>query len=253
MRRPHIFASALASLALLAGCLSMAAPAYAIQIGSAQQMEDRPVSIDPSRVVQLSGPPTNQISVSAKSGFVSESCVSQVKAIAAKTGTSATQSAKDAAELCSATVTITETAPIRATVAEVKAEAVRQGLSEAETASLVTATATGSIWTRLWTHTYWGGSLVEKHTGRTYWNGTHAWIASATDPGYHLCHSEGGVAVGWAVTVLSCTAPAAGAVADAYYRFDASIAYQGSPITLQVGLHYQTDRLGGVTAWQVGG
>lgn len=69
MRRPHIFASALASLALLSGCLSMAAPAYAIQIGSAQQMEDRPVSIDPGRVVELSGPPTNQISVSATSGF----------------------------------------------------------------------------------------------------------------------------------------------------------------------------------------
>jgi hypothetical protein len=189
----------------------------------------------------------------SKSNFVSEACVSQVNAIAAKTGISKAKASKDAGDLCSATVTTEESAPVKATVTEVAAEASKLKLGAAETESLVTAAAAGTVYTRLWTHTYWGGSLVEKHTGRTYWNGSHAWVASASNGGYHWCHSEGGIAVGWAVTVLNCTIPYAGAVADAYYRFDASVAYQGSPVTLQVGLHYQTDRNGGVTAWQVGG
>jgi hypothetical protein len=195
-------------------------------------------------------PPAAQ---SKKANFVSNTCLAQVTEIAAQKGISKAKAAQDAATLCSATVTTEESAPIRATVADVTAEASALKLNAAETDSLVTAAAAGAVYSRLWTHTYWGGSLVEKHTGRTYWNGSHAWVASATDGGYHWCHSEGGISVGWGVTVFNCTLPYAGAVADAYYRFDASVAYQGSPVTLNVGLHYQTDRNGGVTAWQVGG
>ncbi|MCA4133387.1 hypothetical protein [Arthrobacter sp. M4] len=190
---------------------------------------------------------------SAQSFFTSKTCLDEVNAIAAEKGINKNQAARDASRLCSATITTTESAAVQATVAEVVAVAPSLNLNAADSQALVSAAAAGSVWTRLWTHTYWGGSLVEKHTGRTYWNGTHAWISSTTDSGYHWCHSEGGIAIGWSVTVLECTRPGAGSVADAFYRFDASVAYQGSPITLQVGLHHQTDRFGNVTAWQVGG
>ncbi len=71
--------------------------------------------------------------------------------------------------------------------------------------------------------------------------------------GSHTCHSEGGIAVGWSVHPISCTKPGAGSSADAFYRFDASVAFQGSPITLNIGLHYSTSASGASSTWQVGG
>lgn len=180
--------------------------------------------------------------------FVSQSCVAQVRSIAADKHVAADVS------LCSGTVTTSESAPQTATVAEVKAYAARAELSEAQTRSLTALAAAGAIKYRDWTHTYWGGSLIEKHRGRTYWDGSKAWISSYRGyAGSHTCHSEGGIAIGWAVSPLSCTKPSAGSSADAFYRFDASVAFRGSPVTLNIGLHYSTAASGATSTRQVGG
>jgi hypothetical protein len=141
-----------------------------------------------------------------------------------------------------------------ATVSDVEQLAQAADVSPALSRTLVEAAAAGSISYRDWTHSYWGGSLVEKHKGRTYWDGKKAWIASYRGfSGRHTCHSEGGIAVGWAVTPYGCSKPKASASADAFYRFDAHAAFKGSPITLNIGLHYKTAANGKTSAWQVGG
>lgn len=117
----------------------------------------------------------------------------------------------------------------------------------------MSAAAAQQINTHNWTHTYWGGSIVEKHVGRTFFNGTHAWIASAGSPGYHVCHSEGSWAAGFSITQHECTQPGASSSVDAHYRFDVSAAYQGSPVSFTVGLHWVCDRFGNYSAYQVGG
>lgn len=194
--------------------------------------------------------PTDTQSVVEQSVVVSESCMDQVEAIAAEEGVSM----ESGIELCSATVTTTESDPLIATVADIEAYASEERLSVEEKASLVRSAASGAIKYRNWTHSYWGGSLLENHKGRTYWDGSRAWIASYRGfTGSHTCHSEGGVAVGWAVKPISCSKPAAAASADAFYRFDASVAFQGSPITLAIGLHYSTSKSGQTSTWQVGG
>jgi len=179
---------------------------------------------------------------------LSESCVDQVQAIAVEKDVAADTS------LCAATVTTTETAPQIATVAQAEAIAASQDLSAQKASDLIAAAAAGGITYRDWTHTYWGGSLIEKHKGRTYWDGSKAWISSYRGyAGSHTCHSEGGLAVGWAVSPISCSKPGAGASADAFYRFDASVAFQGSPVTLNIGLHYTTAASGAASTSQVGG
>lgn len=181
---------------------------------------------------------------------MSEECVQQVKSIAAEAGVSASTGL----DLCTATVTTTESEVRVATPADMEDYATGEGLTEGETAALVARAASGSIMYRNWTHTYWGGSLVENHKGRTYWDGSRAWIASYRGyAGSHSCHTEGGIAVGWAVTPISCNKPGAGSWADALYRFDASVAFKGSPITLAIGLHYSTSATGQTSTWQVGG
>ncbi|WP_142206618.1 hypothetical protein [Subtercola boreus] len=170
--------------------------------------------------------------------------ISRQKGIRADTATS----------LCTGTITTTETEPRVATSAEMGAYAEENNLSDAATDELLLAALQGEITYRDWTHSYWGGSLLEKHAGRTFWDGSNAWIATYRGlTGANVCHSEGGIAVGWAVTPLECSSPGAGTNADAYYRFDASVAFEGSPVTLDIGLHYSTNATGDVSTWQVGG
>ncbi|MGL4339381.1 MAG: hypothetical protein ACRCSP_03010 [Rhodoglobus sp.] len=181
---------------------------------------------------------------------VSQKCVAQVRAIALRKRVSA----DSAITLCSRTVTTTESSAKQATVADAQAYATSENMGEEQTRSLVAAAAAGGITYRDWTHTYWGGTLVEKHQGRTLWDGSQAWIASYRGyAGQHICHSEGGIAIGWAVTPISCSNPGAGSSADAVYRFDASLIFSGSPVTLNIGLHYSTDASGETSTWQVGG
>jgi len=180
----------------------------------------------------------------------SADCLQQVEAIAAKTGADGT----DGAALCTGTVRLTESRPQKVTVSEVASIAKDQGLTSGETDALKKIAKSGAIYYRNWTHTYWGGSLVEKHKGRTYWDGRHAWNASYRGfKGSHTCHSEGGIAVGWSVKPISCPKPGPRSSADAFYRFDASALFQGSPVTLSIGLHNRTSATGKVTLWQVGG
>ena len=156
--------------------------------------------------------------------------------------------------ICSAVVQIAESPIQVASVDDARELASQNGLGARETTALVAQAAAGAIMYRNWTHTYWGGSLVEKHTGRTYWNGSKAWIAAYSGyTGSHTCHTEGSFAVGWSVKVVSCSRPAAGSSADAVYRFDASVAVEGSPIRLSIGLHYSTTATGTSSGWQVGG
>lgn len=198
-------------------------------------------------------PSTQALVETGSENFTSESCVSQINALAAEKVISESEAAAKAQELCNFTVTTKESAPVRADASAVAAEASAMKLSKTETGELMTAAAAGQVYTTTWEHSYWGGSLLEKHRGTTYYNGTHAWISSAGNGGYHECHSEGGIAIGWAVTSFDCTLPGASAAADAYYRFDAGAVVQNSPITLNVGLHYQIDRNGNSSSWQVGG
>lgn len=146
---------------------------------------------------------------------------------------------------------MTEAEPV--TVEEAKTAAPDMGMNATDTAAFVADAEIQAVNTHNWEHTYWGGSIVEKHAGRTFFNGTHAWVASASEPGYHVCHSEGSWAVGFAITQHECTMPGAGASADAMYRFDWSAIVAGSPATFTVGLHHSTDRLGNISTWQNGG
>lgn len=187
--------------------------------------------------------------VVSEATYTSDACLAQVQSIAARTGADA----KEGEALCTAKITTAQTEPRAATVAEVTAFAAEQNLSATETAGLSRAAGARAVQARNWTHTYWGGSLVEKHAGTTFWDGTNAWVASATSAGNHTCHSEGGIAIGWSVTVIECRNPTASPNADAYYRFDASVGWQGTPLTINVGLHYVTSGSGNVNAYQVGG
>jgi hypothetical protein len=178
----------------------------------------------------------------------SERCVEKVHAIAEAKGVPSD------ARICSATIVVTETAVAVATVDDVRLLAREVGLGESETTALVAAAAAGAVRYRNWTHAYWGGSLYEKHSGRTYWDGNRAWIAKYRGyTGRHTCHAEGSLAAGWAVKVISCSKPKSGPSADAAYRFDANAIFSGSPVTLSIGLHHSTSAKGVVSTWQVGG
>ncbi len=182
--------------------------------------------------------------------FTSQSCVAQVKAIAAQRNVDPSHELL----VCSGTISVTE-APARvASIADVTAYAVKEHLTPGQTQALLTSAAASAIYYRSWTHAYFSGAVHEVHTGRTYWNGSRAWIASYLGySGSHTCHAQGSWAAGWTVTPISCSRPSAGSSADAYYRFDESVAFKGSPITLGVGLHYSTAANGSVSTWQVGG
>jgi hypothetical protein len=124
----------------------------------------------------------------------------------------------------------------------------------AEQRSLLSAAALNGILCRSWSHALFGGGFWEVHPGKTCWNGRKAWIATYLGiTGRHTCHTEGSWAVGWAIKKISCNKPAAGASADAVYRFDASVAYEGSPITIGYGLHFSVTKSGASSGWQVGG
>jgi len=181
---------------------------------------------------------------------VSASCVAQINAIAESTGA-------DAAEgmpLCTVKTVITESSPTIVTTSQAKTIAASQDLSAAATTELVQAAAAGTVRARYWTHAYWGGTLYEVHTGTTYYNGAVAWIYPyAGYAGSHTCHAEGSLSYGWGLKQISCNRPAAGPWADAVDRFDASIGWNGSPITMSVGLHHSTNKYGSSVTWQVGG
>lgn len=183
-----------------------------------------------------------------RSTYTSQACVDQLRQLEQENQLTLDES------ICSAVVEISESPVQVATVDEARELARQDGLDARETSALLTQAAAGAIMYRNWTHTYWGGSVVEKHTGRTYWNGSKAWIAGYLGyAGSHTCHTEGSFAVGWSVKVVSCSRPVAGSSADAVYRFDASVGVQGSPVSLSIGLHYSTTANGTSSGWQVGG
>lgn len=186
----------------------------------------------------------------SQQSFTSKSCLTEVRAIAAKTRVGAGTDES----VCSGTVTITESAPQRASAAQVKAYASDEKLNAEATQSLTTAAAAGVINYRSWTHSYWSGSIVEKHAGTTYWGGGKAWIASYQRyTGNHTCHSQGSWAVGMGVKELECTHPGAYINAIASYRFEVGAVVAGSPFNFTVGLHYQTNSDGTTKSWQIGG
>ncbi|MDD9151830.1 hypothetical protein PUY80_04490 [Plantibacter flavus] len=186
----------------------------------------------------MGGPASAEPSTVETVEVTSEHCVDQIDEIRPTGGS---RSAADYS-ICQGQVTVEESAPVRATQADIQ---------EARAAGIM---AGPEAWYRNWTHTYLGGGLAEIHRGRTFWDGDVAWIRPYGGiGGSHECHTEGSWAVGWAVKRVLCDQPAAGPSADAFYRFDASILFQGSPVTLGIGLHYSTNASGGTTAWQVGG
>lgn len=188
--------------------------------------------------------------VTSEKSFISQSCVEQVNAIVANKGGDASTLAQ---ETCAGKLITTESDTRPATLSDVESAVQAGSLTKDAGRSLSQAVALSGVVTKDWTHTYWGGSLIEKHTGRTFYDGSNAWVASQGNGGYHVCHSEGSFAGGWAVTQNSCTNPGQGDWADAIYNFDASVAFKGSPVTLTIGLHYSVDKNGNVNAYQVGG
>jgi hypothetical protein len=198
----------------------------------------------------IAGPARATDGATTANHFVSHDCEVQVKAIAARASVSPTQELA----MCSGTVTVSESPVRTASISDIAAYAATEHLSSAQTQNLIKSASAASIYYRSWTHTYFSGAVYEVHSGRTYWNGSRAWISSYLGfAGSHACHAQGSWAVGWAVTPISCANPGVGASADAYYRFDESVAFRGSIITLGVGLHYSTSASGAVSAWQVGG
>ncbi|WP_167854338.1 hypothetical protein [Brevibacterium sp. S111] len=137
--------------------------------------------------------PTTLHKVSSTS-FVDKSCVKEVKQAYEKVGQEASA---DDLEICKGNVTVEEGSTETVDVGEAKALAATQDMSKHETAQVVEAAKAGKIKSRKWKHAYWGGSNYEKHAGRTYWNGSQAWVKKYKGKtGYHTCHSEGSWQVG---------------------------------------------------------
>jgi hypothetical protein len=186
--------------------------------------------------------------------FVSESCIEQVLEVSRDLGDSEEVARAEADELCTGTVISETSEEMTASVDEVARLAESESMSPAQASMLVERAASGAIKYKKWTHAYWGGSIVEKHNGTTYYDGSKAWVKEYRGKaGSHVCHSEGSIGIGWAVERISCNKPTAASSADNYYRFDASVFFKGSPINLGVGLHFRVSANGATKSWQVGG
>lgn len=186
-----------------------------------------------------------------KTKFVDKSCVEQVERAFEKVQQVPTD--KDLA-ICTGSI-IVEQDPIETiSISEANEIVELEAMGPEQSKMFLKSAAAGKIKSRKWTHAYWGGSNYEKHKGKTYWDGSKAWVKKHRGKaGNHYCHTEGSLQVGWTVTPRSCTKPSAGNYADSLYRFDASLFVKGSPITLGVGLHYRVSKKGVVKTWQVGG
>lgn len=197
--------------------------------------------------------PTAAPAAAGTEEFVNDDCITQINAIAEKENLSAEETDAYIQDLCTAQITseVTEAEPV--TVEEAKTAAASMGMNATDTAAFVAGAEVQAINAHNWEHTYWGGSIVEKHAGRTFFNGTHAWVSSPGDPGYHVCHAEGSWAIGFTVVPGDCVSPGAAEVADAVYRFDWTALVKNNPVRFTVGLHHATDRLGNISTWQNGG
>ena len=174
-----------------------------------------------------------------------------VKQVLAQVPT-ATQS--DLSSACTIKEEKTEGPVETVTVAEAEALATTEGLSEADTTALVAAARAGAVKSKSWRHSYWTGVVREYHTGRTYWDGSRAWISKYRGvSGSHACHTEGSYSVGVGISPKSCSKPGPGSSADAVYGFDYTMGIKGVSVRLSVGLHYSVNRNGATSTWQVGG
>lgn len=180
------------------------------------------------------------------SEFTSISCMNQINDLASL----AEQEKELYKNACSATITLTESTPEFVSAQEI----INLDLPPIEEANMLESAKAGKIQSRTWTHTYWGGSIVEKHTGQTYYDGEKAWVKKYRNKtGSHTCQAAGSWAVGFNVTVQSCNKPATGSSATSTERFRVSFLVSGSPIHFVADLKYKVNANGATTAWQVGG
>lgn len=189
---------------------------------------------------------TGQLTVTSEDTTLDNSCFEQV--------VDAGESDAEAEDFCTVTTVVEESAPETVSVAQARQFASQQQLSKAETNQFVAAAAAGTIQSKSWKHTYNAVATAVIHAGRTYWDGSKAWIATYRgNTGWHQCNYEGSYSVGWAVKHISCNKPAAGTAADALSKFELGAFVSGSPITLTVGLHYKITNKGVSSGWQNGG
>jgi hypothetical protein len=186
---------------------------------------------------QTDAPPSTSTSILA-----SESCVSQVKAIATSQGFDPTP------YLARCEITVSTTTD----VSQVAGSSLTQRQSVPP--SLSAKAAAGTIRYQDWSQEYWGGSVWEKHTGRTYWDGARAWVSSYRGfGGSHTCHATGSWSVGAAITVLSCSRPSAGASATSQERFQTDWLLKGVGVSYTAEIDSRYTATGAYSAWQVGG
>lgn len=182
--------------------------------------------------------------------FVSQGCLAAIE----DTSSAVAAASDEARRLCTASTSFSEGPTTTATVTEVASSLVGLSLPDTERLSLVEAAKAGTIHTATFNHSYWGGSIREVHTGRFYWDGSRAWMATYRGKtGYHQCHAAGSIGVGQVSTMKSCNKPKAGTSATAAEVFDVDVVFKGSPVKYTVGLYYKKAANGGVSTWQVGG
>lgn len=182
--------------------------------------------------------------------FSSKACVSQVKEAAQKMNLDPDRYLDN----CQGKVVVENIDSLTMTKTEAMNFVKQQDLDPKRANQLVAAANAGAVHGTKWKQTYWGGSIVEKHAGTTWWDGKYAWTTSRRGAtGRHKCHTEGSWAVGFAVETVNCNHPSPGVKADSINRFDVSFAVKGSPISFGVGLHNQYTKNGKRSTWQVGG
>ena len=182
---------------------------------------------------------------------VLQDCIDQVNAVAAAQGVKAS----DYSKYCEGTLKSSLSSPVTITPTEATRVVQEAGLIGLDASQLITQAAAGKVKYRKWTHEYYGLTIREKHAGKTYYNGSKAWVSKHYGfTGYHKCHTEGSYAVGWSVKLGSCSRSRTAAQGvDHVHNFDMSFLVKGSPITLTVGLHMLLRRDGSNKGWQVGG
>jgi hypothetical protein len=176
--------------------------------------------------------------------FTSQSCVSQVREVAASQGFNPAPYLA----MCQTNVTTT--------VGAVQSEAVSKPGSAAVSPAPVRSvnTVASRIYYQDWSQTYWGGSIWERHSGRTYWDGSRAWVSSYRGySGSHTCHATGSWAAGAAITVLACNRPGSGSSATSQERFQTDWILKGVGLSYTAEINARYTASGVYSTWQVGG
>ncbi|AGW40522.1 hypothetical protein O159_02990 [Leifsonia xyli subsp. cynodontis DSM 46306] len=189
--------------------------------------------------------PANAESTTTTQTLVSSSCVAQLKDnLAADHQHPSLEQLKAA---CAGEVTSTVSQMHLVTGAGARALAKARHLSAAETANLVARAENGWVAYQDWREGYKSWLVKEFHEGRTYYDGSKAWVTSYEGyTGRHICHSGGSSDLFVNVVTRECTQPEPVSIADNSYQFEVSATILGVPVDYVVGLHAKVDGYGNI-------